>query len=323
VVGDSTPTDLDGDGRYEDINGDNELNVVDSQALLAHLENESIQNYTTQFDFTGDDQVDISDVQRLYVTAVDPVSEDPDGDSLTNDVEVSLGTNSFRSDTDGDGIPDPVETNDGSSVDTDGDGIIDARDTDSDGDGVADGSEGENDTDGDGVLDYRDTDDDGDTILTRTEVQNGSEFSYDVDFDGVVNWRDTDADDDGVPDRREGLDDGDGDGMPDYLDNDRDNDGLPDGHERDVTNTDPTDNDSATPRANYDAADNGVIDGMEDFEGDTLGAYREYTIGTDPFANDTDGDGLSDGFEDRRTAFDPLTADTDGDGTLDGAASDE
>jgi hypothetical protein len=319
VVGDSTPTDLDGDGRYEDINGDNELNVVDSQALLAHLENESIQNYTTQFDFTGDDQVDISDVQRLYVTAVDPVSEDPDGDSLTNDVEVSLGTNSFRSDTDGDGIPDPVETNDGSSVDTDGDGIIDARDTDSDGDGVADGSEGENDTDGDGVLDYRDTDDDGDTILTRTEVQNGSEFSYDVDFDGVVNWRDTDADDDGVPDRREGLDDGDGDGMPDYLDNDRDNDGLPDGHERDVTNTDPTDNDSATPRANYDAADNGVIDGMEDFEGDTLGAYREYTIGTDPFANDTDGDGLSDGFEDRRTAFDPLTADTDGDGTLDGA----
>ncbi len=59
--------------------------------------------------------------------------------------------------------------------------------------------------------------------------------------------------------------------MPDYLDNDRDNDGLPDSYERNVTKTDPADNDSESPLTNYTEADNDVIDGMEDFDQDTLG----------------------------------------------------
>ena len=42
----------------------------------------------------------------------------------------------------------------------------------------------------------------------------------------------------------------------------------------------------------------------------------EYSIGTDPFNPDTDGDGLNDGSELQRKT-DPNNADTDGDGTID------
>ncbi|WP_226012994.1 dockerin type I domain-containing protein [Halomicrobium salinisoli] len=320
VVGSQRPADPDGDGLYEDVNGDGVVNVVDSQALLAHLDDPAVVDNAGAYDFTGDGQTGPSDVQWLYVHAVGPEDGDADGDGLDNEREIALGTNAFSSDTDDDGISDWTETDGGQPVDTDGDGVIDARDRDSDGDRVPDLREGTNDTDGDGRPDYRDVDDDGDGIPTRIEVRDGANFSHDVDFDGTPNWRDADADGDGTPDGEEGTGDADGDGMPDYLDNDRDNDGLPDYYERNVTGTDPADNDSDSPKTDYDEADNDVIDGMEDHDQDTLGTYREYTLGTDPFDNDTDGDGLTDGFESRYQEFDPLAADTDGDGVVDGAA---
>ncbi|WP_252718773.1 dockerin type I domain-containing protein [Haloarcula sp. CBA1122] len=317
VVGSASPTDPNGDGRFEDVNGDGSFDVVDSQALLAHLTNASVQNYSSSFDFTGDGRVTVSDGQWLYVQAVNPTETDADGDGLNNTVEIALGTNAFDTDTDSDGIGDWTETNGGKPIDTDSDGIIDARDADSDGDRIPDIREGTKDTDGDGTPNYRDTDDDGDGITTRTEALDGQNYSHDVDFDETVNWLDTDADGDGAPDGTEGTADSDGDGMPDYLDNDRDNDGLPDSYERNVTKTDPADNDSESPLTNYTEADNDVIDGMEDFDQDTLGTYVEYAIGTDPFVSDTDDDGLSDGFEYRNDQFNPLDADTDGDGTSD------
>ena len=320
VVGMRRPTDPDDDGRFEDVNGDGTFDVVDSQALLAHLSNESVRNHTLRYDFTNDGVVDVSDVQWLYVRAVEPSSSDADGDGLNNSLEIELGTNAFAADTDGDGIPDPVETNGGSAVDTDGDGTIDARDRDSDGDGVTDAREGVVDTDGDGVPDYRDIDDDGDGIPTLVEVNDGANYTHDVDFDGTPNWLDADADGDGVPDGTEGRTDTDDDGMPDYLDNDRDNDGLPDFYERNVTGTAPGNNDSHTGLVDYETANNGVIDGMEDFDADTLGNYREYTLGTDPLDNDTDDDGLTDGFESRHRGFDPLDPDSDDDGVPDGEA---
>lgn len=318
VVGTARPLDPNDDGRYEDVNGDGTFDVVDSQALLAHLSNDTVRNHTVRYDFTRDGVVDASDVQWLYVRAVEPSSTDPDGDGLNNSVEIELGTNAFAVDTDDDGLTDPVETNGGSAVDTDGDGTIDARDRDSDGDGATDAREGDIDTDGDGVPDYRDADDDGDGIPTLVEVTDGANYTHDVDFDDTPNWLDTDADGDGVPDGTEGRTDRDGDGMPAYLDNDRDNDGLPDYYERNVTGTAPDNNDSHTGLVDYETAGNGVIDGMEDFDADTLGNYREYTLGTDPLDNDTDGDGLTDGFESRHRAFDPLDADSDDDGVPDG-----
>ncbi|WP_225334163.1 dockerin type I domain-containing protein [Halomicrobium urmianum] len=320
VVGSQRPTDPDGDGLYEDVNGDGDVNVVDSQALLAHLDDPAVVDHAGTYDFTGDGRTGASDVQWLYVRAVGPDDEDADGDGLDNEREVALGTNAFSNDTDDDGISDWVETDGGRPVDTDADGVIDARDSDSDGDRVPDLREGTDDTDGDGRPDYRDVDDDGDGVPTRIKVRDGANFSHDVDFDGTPNWRDADADGGGAPDGEEGTGDADGDGMPNYLDNDRDNDGLPDGYERNVTGTDPADNDSDSPKTDYDEADNGVIDGMEDHDQDTLGTYREYTLGTDPFDDDTDGDGLTDGFESRYPEFDPLAEDTDSDGILDGAA---
>ncbi|WP_228841667.1 hypothetical protein [Haloarcula sp. CBA1127] len=320
VVDSASPTDPNGDGRFEDVNGDGSFDVVDSQALLAHLTNASVQNYSSSFDFTGDGRVTVSDGQWLYVQAINPTETDADGDGLNNTVEVALGTNAFDTDTDSDGIGDWTETNGGKPIDTDGNGVIDARDADSDGDRIPDLREGDVDTDGDGTPNYRDTDDDGDGINTQTEALDGQNYSHDVDFDETVNWLDTDADGDGAPDGVEGQNDSDGDGMPDYLDNDRDDDGLPDAYERNVTQTDPVNNDSESSLTNYTEANNDVIDGMEDFDLDTLGNYREYTIGTDPYVNDTDGDGLTDGFEYRNKQFDPLTADTNGDGTSDGAS---
>ncbi|WP_049935650.1 hypothetical protein [Haloplanus natans] len=318
VVGARRPTDPNGDGRFEDVNGDGTFDVVDSQALLAHLPNESVRNHTVRYDFTADGVADVSDVQWLYVRAIQPSSADPDGDGLNNSREIELGTNAFAVDTDDDGLADPVEANDGSAVDTDGDGTIDARDRDSDGDGATDAREGDADTDGDGMLDYRDADDDGDGVATLVEVTDGANYTHDVDFDDTSNWLDPDADGDGVPDGTEGLADRDDDGMPAYLDNDGDNDGLPGHYERNVTGTAPANNDSTTGVVEYETADNDVIDGMEDFDADTLGNYREYTLGTDPLDNDTDGDGLTDGFENRHRAFDPLAADSDDDGVADG-----
>ncbi|WP_079980787.1 VWA domain-containing protein [Haloarcula sp. CBA1128] len=93
--------------------------------------------------------------------------------------------------------------------------------------------------------------------------------------------------------------------------NDTDGDGLPDAYERNVTKTDPKVADS-----DGDA----VIDGAEDWDNDTLPAYREYRLGTDPRSNDTDGDGLTDDVESRLQGVDPTDPDTNDDGVQDGAA---
>jgi subtilisin family serine protease len=58
--------DLDTDSRYEDINGDGDLNVVDVQALFANLDDAVIKNNPEAFDFNGDGQVDVVDIQRLF-----------------------------------------------------------------------------------------------------------------------------------------------------------------------------------------------------------------------------------------------------------------
>lgn len=245
---------------------------------------------------------------------------DADTDGLSDDRERALGTNVTNPDSDGDVIGDYIETSGGSAVDTDGDGQIDALDTDSDDDGVPDTDTDEmlKQTDTDSLANFRDPDDDNDSISTAVEVTNSSQFAYDVDFDGTVNWLDTDADDDGTTDGIEGTVDVDDDGVPAYFDNDRDEDGLPDFYERNVTHTDPVNNDSDSGITATAEANNDVIDGMEDFDADTLGTYREYRIGTDPFVADSDDDRLDDGFEKRRPAFDPLATDTDDDGVSDG-----
>lgn len=68
VVGDSPPKDLDGDGLYEDVNGDGSANVVDVQALHQNLASYPVQDHSEAFNFSGEDpnQVTEADVQALY-----------------------------------------------------------------------------------------------------------------------------------------------------------------------------------------------------------------------------------------------------------------
>lgn len=132
-----------------------------------------------------------------------PTSTDTDGDGLSNTQEQTLGTDPILVDTDGDGVPDNVEV--GADVtkpiNTDGDSLIDALDTDDDGDGVPSKNEDKNldgdknpstqitDTDKDGKADYLDADDDGDGKPTKSEDNN-----TDGDGNPQTNPRDTDGD---------------------------------------------------------------------------------------------------------------------------------
>lgn len=94
-------------------------------------------------------------------------------------------------DSDGDGIPDFVETLD---RDTDKDGTPDYLDTDSDNDGIPDYIES-------GISDACDND-----------------SPVDTDGDGVPDYLDLDSDGDGMPDASEGTSDCDRDGIPNYID---------------------------------------------------------------------------------------------------------
>ncbi|NBO50648.1 MAG: hypothetical protein EBU80_13230, partial [Chitinophagia bacterium] len=126
-----------------------------------------------------------------------------------------------------DGISDKIETD----VDTDGDGLGDWRDLDSDNDNISDKIETDIDTDGDGKGDWRDIDSDNDGIIDKIESD------MDTDGDGTGDWRDLDSDNDGIIDTKEaGLDpnnplDTDGDGIYDFRELDSDNDEIPDNEE--------------------------------------------------------------------------------------------
>lgn len=62
-----------------------------------------------------------------------------------------------------------------------------------------------------------------------------------------------------------------------------------------------------------------VDDYGTDYDKDFLSEAQEKELGTDPYNEDTDGDGLRDGDEVTKYGTDPLRADTDGDGVNDAA----
>jgi PKD repeat protein len=68
VTGENPPTDSDGDGLYEDINGDGDLTISDVQVLFQHLNSSVVQNNAELFNFSGNDstEVTLGDVQALF-----------------------------------------------------------------------------------------------------------------------------------------------------------------------------------------------------------------------------------------------------------------
>ncbi|POG55586.1 S8 family serine peptidase [Haloferax marisrubri] len=60
------PTDPDGDGRYEDVNGDGNVTLADAQALFANRNAEAVEGTPEAFDFSGNGRVNVVDVQALF-----------------------------------------------------------------------------------------------------------------------------------------------------------------------------------------------------------------------------------------------------------------
>lgn len=240
-------------------------------------------------------------------------------------------------DSDGDGIPDSVE----SARDTDGDGLPNLVDRDSDGDGIPDATEGAGDPDGDGVPNYLDLDSDGDGLLDRTEGVLDYDFDgipsfldLDSDGDGIpdeiefrilgTNPYDTDTDDDGIPDNVEEAGDLDGDGLVNAADTDSDGDGILDA----IEGTDDPDGDGIPNYLDLDSDGDGipdVVDGLGDPDHDGIPNYLDLDSDDDGIPDtlegtgDADNDGIPN-YLDKDSDGDLLpdamegTADPDGDG---------
>ena len=248
--------------------------------------------------------------------------EDPDGDSLTSEEEIQIGTNPLDWDTDGDGISDGDEyLYSWFDHDYDGDGLLCFLDQDSDNDGLNDGHEMgywlnrgidptsmSSDIDGDLRPNLFDFDSDNDHLSDGFEVLNGydPQNRYDPDLSG-------DSDGDGISDEDELQDYG-----TDPFNEDTDGDLLSDSEELwefGGWGTDPRDPDSD---------EDGLLDYQEILYWQSRGvdplsdSDGDYTPNL--YDQDSDNDGLSDGLE-VLYGFDPINSadphpeeDADGDG---------
>jgi hypothetical protein len=254
-----------------------------------------------------------------------PVNLDSDGDGLSDNLEISLGSDPNDADTDDDGVLDGLEPN--PTLDSDGDGLINLLDVDSDNDGLYDGTEMGFD------CSHPDTDPgppshctaDGDDGVTKTsplkwDTDDGgvSDGSEDSNLNGVVDAGETNPTaGNGADDTNPANTDSDGDGLSDALEiflgsdpnnADSDNDGVLDGFEPNPS--DDADGDGLINLLDVDSDDDGLYDGTEmGFDcshPDTDPGPPSHCIPdgdagattTNPLLKDTDGGGVSDGSED-------------------------
>ena len=275
-----------------------------------------------------------------------PAWVDANGDGVSDKYDADLDgiINSLDLDSDNDGIPDIVEAG---GVDRDGDGKVDSF-TDTNGNGLADvydpavtnGVAIRNlDTDGDGIPNARDLDSDNDGIPDVVEVggvdTNGDgvvDTYFDIDGDGFDDRVDGDVGNDGTAENTanallitgtytsatnpipvnyiQGLANTDARGLPNPYDLDSDDDGI-----ADVTEAGGTD-------ANYD----GKIDGFTDTDGDGFSDNVDGSVlGSTPILKtgaDTDSDGKPNSYPvavnaDGNGPANPYDLDSDNDGVPD------
>ncbi|WP_231188784.1 ThuA domain-containing protein [Haladaptatus sp. DYF46] len=66
VVGDSKPTDPDGDGLYEDVNGDGEANYDDIVDLFDNYDDSAVQDNAYAYDFNDNGNLDFDDIVEFF-----------------------------------------------------------------------------------------------------------------------------------------------------------------------------------------------------------------------------------------------------------------
>lgn len=230
--------DIDGDGQIDDASQD-----ADNDGIVDAMDDEPNQ-FGAARDRDGDgvpSSVDADD-DGDGISDIVEGSIDSDGDGLIN---------SLDSDSDNDGLSDSFESDRPSlsTSDIDRDGISDSVDIDftggidANGDGVDD-SFAIADTDGDGIPDFLDSDSDNDGISDTEEQLAVSLSGLDSDMDGLDDAVDVnatfggDSNNDGQDDATISSLDIDGDGILAFRDTDTDGDGISDINENGDANFD-------------------------------------------------------------------------------------
>ncbi len=299
--------DADGDGRLDGPVGDN--GIVDSLETAPD---------SGVVDYDGDGNGPDAPVDTDGDGIADFLDLDSDNDGI-NDVIEAGGTDADgdgmqdgTADADGDGLLDTVDIHEGGTPlvvpDTDGDGVDNYRDLDSDNDSISDlveGGSGGIDLDNDGVVDGPDTDGDGinDSVDgfdghgdtgspalpdddSATDPDSPNYIDVDSDGDGTNDIVDAgngalDSDGDGMIDDDTDVD---GDGIADVFD-DSDGDGIPD-----INDPDPGSFGGASSPQDFDG--DGILDGADlDDDNDGIPDALEGSNGLNPVGDD-DADGI-------------------------------
>ncbi|MHA8050405.1 Ig-like domain-containing protein, partial [Aquirufa sp. ROCK-SH2] len=298
-------TDKDGDANYLDLDSDND-GISDKCEGITDTDSDGIPNYL-DLDSDNDGILDAWEAVPVY--------------AWHNDANFD-GTLTELADANNNGWADMAEarTTDVCGADTDGDGIPDRLDTDSDNDCIPDSIEFTSDPDKDNRPSYRDTDADGDGIPDNIEAGSNCAKPVDTDGDGIPDYLDLDSDNDGIPDSVEKGPNGaspldtDGDGTPDFRDLDSDNDGILDSVEKGPNGASPldTDGDGIPDYRDLDSDGDGISDKVE------AGANPAVPVDTDKdgipdyLDVDSDNDGIPDSVEKGPNGATPVDTDNDG-----------